>query len=37
MLIAGCFTAAAGLSITTWLMGMRTGVKALQAMDRTPG
>ncbi len=31
-----CFTAAAALSITTWLLGMRTGVRALQAMDRTP-
>jgi hypothetical protein len=36
ILIAACFSAAALLSIATWLMGMRTGVKALQAMDRTP-
>jgi hypothetical protein len=36
LLIATCFTSAALLSITTWLMGMRTGVNALQAMDRTP-
>jgi ABC-2 type transport system permease protein len=34
--IAMSFTAAAALSITTWLMGMRTGVRALQEMDRTP-
>lgn len=31
-----CFASAALLSITTWLLGMRTGVKALEAMDRTP-
>jgi ABC-2 type transport system permease protein len=31
-----CFTGAALLSIATWLLGMRTGVRALQAMDRTP-
>jgi ABC-2 type transport system permease protein len=36
LLIATCFTSAALLSITTWLMGMRTGVNALQAIDRTP-
>lgn len=36
LLIAASFTAAALLSITTWLLGMRTGVNALQAMDRTP-
>ena len=34
--IAAMFTAAAILSVTTWLLGMRTGVKALQEMDRTP-
>jgi ABC-2 type transport system permease protein len=34
--IAVSFTAAAVLSITTWLMGMRTGVTALQDMDKTP-
>jgi ABC-2 type transport system permease protein len=31
-----CFAAAAALSIATWLIGMRTGVQALQAMDKTP-
>jgi len=34
--IAVMFTAAAILSIATWLLGMRTGVRALQEMDRTP-
>jgi len=34
--IAAMFTAAAILSIVTWLLGMRTGVRALQAIDRTP-
>jgi ABC-2 type transport system permease protein len=29
-----CFAAAAALSIATWLLGMRTGVRALEAMDR---
>jgi ABC-2 type transport system permease protein len=36
MLIALCFTSAAALSIATWLLGMRSGVRALQALDRTP-
>lgn len=35
-LIAVLFTAAAALSIATFLGGMRTGVRALQEMDRTP-
>jgi len=34
--IAAMFTAAAILSIATWLLGMRAGVRALQEMDRTP-
>ena len=34
--IAAAFTAAAAISIATWLLGMRSGVRALQAMDRTP-
>jgi ABC-2 type transport system permease protein len=34
--IAGCFTAAALLSLATWWFGMRSGVRALQEMDRTP-
>ncbi len=36
ILIAVSFTSAALLSIATWLLGMRTGVRALQDMDRTP-
>ena len=36
IMIAGCFTSAALLSITTWLLGMRTGVRALHALDRAP-
>jgi len=31
----GCFAAAAALSLVTWWLGMRTGVRALEAMDRT--
>ncbi|MEY4635924.1 MAG: hypothetical protein RJA55_1722 [Acidobacteriota bacterium] len=31
-----CFASAAILSVAIWLLGMRTGVQALQAMDRTP-
>lgn len=31
-----CFTSAGGLSIAMWLVGMRTGVRALQDMDATP-
>ena len=31
-----CFTAAAALSIVTWLWAMRSGVRALEEMDRTP-
>jgi hypothetical protein len=36
MLIAGLFLSAAAISIATFLGGMRTGVRALQEMDRTP-
>jgi Mn2+/Fe2+ NRAMP family transporter len=36
ILIAVMFTTAAALSIAIWLLGMRTGVRALQEMDRTP-
>jgi Putative ATP-binding cassette len=36
ILIAVMFATAAIVSIATWLLGMRTGVKALQEMDRTP-
>ena len=31
-----CFTAAAALSLATWWLSMRAGVRALQEMDRTP-
>jgi ABC-2 type transport system permease protein len=34
--IGAMFTAAAALSIATWLLGMRAGVRALQEMDRPP-
>jgi ABC-2 type transport system permease protein len=34
--IGAMFAGAAVLSIATWLLGMRTGVRALQEMDRTP-
>ena len=36
LLIAAMFTTAAIVSIATFLAGMRTGVRALQEMDRTP-
>jgi ABC-2 type transport system permease protein len=36
VLIASMFTAAAVVSIVTFLLGMRTGVRALQEMDKTP-
>ncbi len=36
LFIGGMFTAAALVSIATFLAGMRTGVRALQEMDRTP-
>jgi len=34
--IAAMFIVAAILSVATWLLGMRAGVRALQEMDRTP-
>jgi len=34
--IAAASVAAAALSIATFVLGMRTGVRALQEMDRTP-
>jgi hypothetical protein len=34
--IVAMFIAAAALSITTFILGMRTGVRALEDMDRTP-
>lgn len=36
VVMVGCFLSAAALSLTTWLVGMRIGVAALQRMDRTP-
>ena len=36
MMMAISFASAAALSIATWLIGMRSGVRALHAMDRTP-
>ena len=36
LLMAGCYSAVVLLSLTTWLAGMRSGVRALQQMDRTP-
>ena len=36
ILIGVMFASAAVLSIATWLLGMRAGVRALQEMDRTP-
>jgi ABC-2 type transport system permease protein len=35
--IGACFLAAALLSAATWWFSMRSGVRALQEMDRTPG
>jgi ABC-2 type transport system permease protein len=36
ILIAGCFTASAALSVGVWWFSMRSGVRALEEMDRTP-
>ncbi len=36
LMMALSFSTAAALSIATWLGGMRTGVQALQDMDKTP-
>jgi ABC-2 type transport system permease protein len=35
-LMAACFTVAAMISLSMWLLSMRAGVRALQDMDRTP-
>jgi ABC-2 type transport system permease protein len=35
-LMAGSFLAAAGMSLATWWLSMRWGVRALERMDRTP-
>jgi hypothetical protein len=29
----GCFLAAAAISLATWWMGMRTGIRALEALE----
>lgn len=34
--MTSCFLAAAAISLATWWFSMRSGVRALQAMDRTP-
>jgi ABC-2 type transport system permease protein len=36
VMIYASFASAAALSIAVWLLGMRSGVRALQAMDKTP-
>jgi ABC-2 type transport system permease protein len=36
VLVAGCFTASAALSVGTWWFSMKSGVRALNEMDRTP-
>jgi hypothetical protein len=36
VLMSLCFAGAALLSLATWLLSMRAGVRALQQMDRTP-
>jgi len=35
-MMAVCFVAAAAVSLATWWLSMRSGVRALQEMDRTP-
>ncbi|MEO8076584.1 MAG: hypothetical protein ABI818_09670, partial [Acidobacteriota bacterium] len=35
--IGACFAGAAALSLAIWWFGMRSGVRALEQMDRTPG
>jgi hypothetical protein len=34
--MGAAFAMAAAISLALWLLGMRSGVKALQQMDRTP-
>ena len=34
--MGACFVGAAGLSLATWWVSMRAGVRALEAMDSTP-
>jgi ABC-2 type transport system permease protein len=36
IMIGACFAGAAALSVGMWLLSMRSGVQALQQMDRTP-
>jgi hypothetical protein len=35
-MMGAAFAMAAAISLALWLLGMRSGVKALQQMDRTP-
>ena len=35
-LMGAAFASAAAMSVAIWLLGMRSGVTALQQMDRTP-
>ena len=36
LLMGGCFLSGIALSLATWWIGMRSGVRALEQMDRTP-
>jgi uncharacterized membrane protein len=36
IVIGGCFSSAVALSLATWQLSMRSGIRALEAMDRTP-
>ncbi|MDP6605778.1 MAG: hypothetical protein QF664_05915 [Dehalococcoidia bacterium] len=36
LLMGACFVGAAGISLATWWISMRAGVRALESMDRTP-
>ena len=36
VLMGGCFLTGIVLSLATWWLSMRSGVRALEAMDRTP-
>ncbi|HAK55006.1 MAG: hypothetical protein QF463_04955 [Vicinamibacterales bacterium] len=36
LLMGACFIGAAGISLATWWISMRAGVRALESMDHTP-
>jgi hypothetical protein len=36
VIMAACFVTAGALSVATWWLSMRAGVRALEAMDGTP-